>query len=727
MKRAKLLTGLLDGERAYTGPFYADIDVTRRCNMRCLGCPYQSSKTRGPTPGDHSVKDLDLEILDKIIRGLVQLKTPEVFLCGEGEPMLHPQLTDIIAALKQAGLKVQLFTNGTLFNEKYAKKLLDSGLDVLRISLWATTPQEFEKLYPGARPEQLDEIITGIKVFTRVKAENKLILPLVILNQPLNSYNFRNIDKRIELAHETGCNGVVFDTYRDWHEFGQAALSPKQVQRLCQDLIHARKQLELNSLSHNIDDVLTKFNLEEDAWRKSPCYVGWYFTRIRVDGTVVPCPPCAMSMGNLTSRSLVEIWNGAEYRRFRRKTSIPGGSEIYGDCCDCNWCHYVKDNYRVYRLFRWIKPHTRKKAPVSGRKSMDSMLKSLRLRVKGGLNQFRGRATQAVKRLLLITGLVPPPFRIQIDITDQCNFCCPTCSKWREPHVKQELTLHEWQSVLKKIGTLPVLREISISGGEPFLRPDLFEILRFAKQQHLRIVLISNGWNISRDVLKELQHIGVDCLIVSLNSLHASVHDKSRNQPGSHRQLMQCIDDWRSLPGKMRFCLETVVTEANCGELSELAQFVEKMELGGILFQVLAPHQSHYSFSGNQVMAPSAYDWFVKEPSWIKDYEALRREINTVLKMQKEGIPILNPPDQLRRFPLYYEEPDKVRKVPCLGTLSRMYIDPYGDIRICYGFPPVGNIIRDDPKRLWKSKQAQRIRKEATVCSRLCRMLNNNL
>ncbi|MFC1850935.1 radical SAM protein [candidate division CSSED10-310 bacterium] len=189
IKRLKLLMGLLHGERTYTGPFYADIDITRRCNIRCPGCPYQSSKTKGPVPGDHSIKDLDLELVDRICQGLSRLKTSEVFLGGEGEPLLHPHLFKIISAFKRAGLKVQLFTNGTLLNEENTRKLTVSGLDVLRVSMWASTQHEYEKLYARARPEQLQTTINGVKLLTSLKAENKQPLPSVILTQPLNSYN----------------------------------------------------------------------------------------------------------------------------------------------------------------------------------------------------------------------------------------------------------------------------------------------------------------------------------------------------------------------------------------------------------------------------------------------------------------------------------------------------------------------------------------------------------
>jgi hypothetical protein len=107
--------------------------------------------------------------------------------------------------------------------------------------------------------------------------------------------------------------------------------------------------------------------------------------------------------------------------------------------------------------------------------------------------------------------------------------------------------------------------------------------------------------------------------------------------------------------------------------------------------------------------------------------DALHQQVEELLAMQRRGHRIVNPPSQLRRFSLYYERPEAVRRAPCLGTLSRMYVDPYGDVRLCYGFPPIGNVLDGDPRALWRSEAAQRIRVASRRCTRLCRMLNNNL
>jgi MoaA/NifB/PqqE/SkfB family radical SAM enzyme len=348
-------------------------------------------------------------------------------------------------------------------------------------------------------------------------------------------------------------------------------------------------------------------------------------------------------------------------------------------------------------------------------------------RLKGMLVQFHGRATQGAKRAMLALKMVPPPFRIQIDVTDRCNFRCPTCSKWRTAPSVRELDLHEWKRVLEKVRHAALLGEISISGGEPFARRDLLEILKSATEHRLRVVLMSNGWFLDEDVLGQLEEIGLDRLMISLNSLERELHDQSRAMSGSYDRIQQFIDVWRTQPRAVELCLTTIVMEPNCGELSSLARFAQERGLDGIIFQVLAPPGAHYSFGKESSMPRVADTWHANDPYWVRSTGLLHSQIDELLHMQGRGCPIINPPSQLRSFTRYFEDPAAARAVPCLGTLSRLYIDPFGDVRLCYGYPPIGNVLEGNPLRLWWGGRARRIRRESKACTRSCRMLNNNL
>lgn len=359
-RQVKLLKGLLDGQAAHTGPFYVDVDLTRRCNLHCLGCPTHSSVTRRLPPGDRTVSDAPFDLVQQLGKALERLGTTHIYLKGQGEPLLYPHMFDTISTFKQAGCRVELYTNGTLIDAATTAQLLHSGLDVLRVSLWANNEQEYERLYPGTPTRTFYRVLEGVKLVTDLKTERNATRPVVILTAPLNRHNYRSIDQRIQLAHGLGCDGVAFDIYRDWDEFTSAALSAPDIQVLCQDLRKAKVRLESLSLGHNIDQLLLQYRLGQTANRVTPCYVGWFYTRMRIDGTIVPCPPCALSMGNLAEAPFEAIWNGAPYRSFRLKASTRQGLASLSGSCDCKYCCHARDNLRVHRLFNWIRPFSRR-------------------------------------------------------------------------------------------------------------------------------------------------------------------------------------------------------------------------------------------------------------------------------------------------------------------------------------------------------------------------------
>jgi MoaA/NifB/PqqE/SkfB family radical SAM enzyme len=92
LAKAKLLRSLLTGDEAATGPFYVTVDVTRRCNLRCIGCASHSPYVARPTPGGQTAADLSFDLFKSLCDELRALGTPELIFSGEGEPLLHARL-----------------------------------------------------------------------------------------------------------------------------------------------------------------------------------------------------------------------------------------------------------------------------------------------------------------------------------------------------------------------------------------------------------------------------------------------------------------------------------------------------------------------------------------------------------------------------------------------------------------------------------------------------------
>jgi MoaA/NifB/PqqE/SkfB family radical SAM enzyme len=356
-----LLRGLLSGDIARVGPAWVTLDLTRRCNYVCLGCFFHCVQPRQLSPGDHQITDLPLPLVESLAADLVRIGTPEVLLSAEGEPLLHPRFFDIVDCLRRARITLRVFTNGSLIDEPMARQIVGSGLDTLNVTFWAVNRAEHAEWHPGVNPEYLDRRKRGVKLLAQIKRESKRNAPSVNLQMPLNRLNFANIGERVDLALESGCNTVTFAFFRDWGgQFESHCLLPEDGVAVREEFQAAKRRLEAGGIKHNVDQYLARVELGAAAWRKVPCYAGWFQSYVKVDGTVMPCCPCSLVMGNLRERSFSEIWNGTGYREFRRRSADPRGLEALQQSCNCANCCLLQDSVRVHRVFRWLSPIARR-------------------------------------------------------------------------------------------------------------------------------------------------------------------------------------------------------------------------------------------------------------------------------------------------------------------------------------------------------------------------------
>src|SRR5512140_2545934 len=119
-------------------------EVTRSCNLACVHC--RASAECGPYEGE-----LDTDRCKKLIDEIAAFSSPVIILTG-GEPLLRPDIFEIAAYGNQLGLRMVMATNGTLVTEDIARKLIDSGIMRVSISidgLNAESHDAFRKV-PGA-------------------------------------------------------------------------------------------------------------------------------------------------------------------------------------------------------------------------------------------------------------------------------------------------------------------------------------------------------------------------------------------------------------------------------------------------------------------------------------------------------------------------------------------------------------------------------------------------
>lgn len=308
------------------------LETTNRCNLLCTTCPRTYEQLE---PEADMSWDLFTSLIDQYPN------IARVVLHGIGEPMLVKDIADRVAYLKARNIYVLFNTNGTLLTEANGRRLIEAGLDELRVSLDAAESSVYEMV---RGKDFFDKIVANLASFTRMQRDLSAPKPRVSLWLTGLRETVDQLPGFVRLAHSVGIfevylqRLVFFDEPMSEHSLARAssALFEHTTERE-EDLIAeaARIAQELGvtfSASGAVDPGESIRKQRDDApW--SLCRRPWSLMYITANGRVLPCCIAPFSMkgygaftlGDATQHSLREIWNGPEYQRFREGllTSAP--------------------------------------------------------------------------------------------------------------------------------------------------------------------------------------------------------------------------------------------------------------------------------------------------------------------------------------------------------------------------------------------------------------------
>lgn len=280
-------------------------------------------------------------------------------LIGEGEPLLHPRIVDMVASAFSVGLEVILLTNGTLLAPRRAAELAKAGLAELRVSLWAGNEAEYEALYPGSRPGLFGRAVEGLRAVSEARRAAGTSSPRLVLHRPIERRFFRRVGASLDVAAATGCDELSLSPLKPLLAGDEERLpSDREVAELVPLLRELAGRADAVGIRHNVAAVLRRYRLGRDAWASLPCYIGWIDVRLRVNGDVVPCDTCQWVLGNAMHSGLEEVWNGPGYREFRAAARRPSGIAASSHACRCEYCCHILASHRMHRWLRWLAPVT---------------------------------------------------------------------------------------------------------------------------------------------------------------------------------------------------------------------------------------------------------------------------------------------------------------------------------------------------------------------------------
>jgi MoaA/NifB/PqqE/SkfB family radical SAM enzyme len=286
-----------------------------------------------------------------------------------------------------------------------------------------------------------------------------------------------------------------------------------------------------------------------------------------------------------------------------------------------------------------------------------------------------------------------------IAVTYRCNARCTMCNTWQHPSAPaDELTAADLRS-------LPKLDFANITGGEPFMRDDLADIVAVVAAKAKRVVVSTNGYFTDRVVAlaERFPTIGVR---VSLEGLPAA-NDQLRGLPDGFDHGLRTILRLRAR-GLKDIGFGITLSDRNADDLLELYELADAM---GVEFATAATHNAYYFHK---------FDNSFSDPDHVA--RRLEQVAQRLLKTRR-------PKNWFRAWfniglANYVRGGDRL--LPCGVAEDLFFVDPFGEVRPCNAMEEtMGSLKRQSFAQIWSSPEARAVRRRVAECSCNCWMIGS--
>ncbi len=289
----------------------------------------------------------------------------------------------------------------------------------------------------------------------------------------------------------------------------------------------------------------------------------------------------------------------------------------------------------------------------------------------------------------------PLEFFIQLHLTERCNLKCTHC--YQSGVSSDEMSLAEIQSVISEVSDM--LREWSaaydvtfsasfnITGGEPFLRQDMFDVLEELSRQDIDAYLLSNGILISRDNAETLARLGVKGVQVSIEGPE-DIHDAIRGKGSLKRSLagIKCL-----LDVGIEVTMNTTLSDINAPYFLDVIALASSTGVQKLGFSRLVPSGSGRNLL-NKMLTKE-----VLEALYSKIFSLDNGKLKIVT-----GDPVAS---QFKR-PAGEGDNSSFPTSGCAAGVSGLTILPDGTVTPCRRLPvPIGNVRTDSLREIWATSE----------------------
>ena len=286
-------------------------------------------------------------------------------------------------------------------------------------------------------------------------------------------------------------------------------------------------------------------------------------------------------------------------------------------------------------------------------------------------------------------------------VTYRCNARCTMCNRYKAPSKPEE------EISIETIKKLPKMYFTNITGGEPFIREDLPDIVRELYKKSDRIVISTNGFFTDRIIklCEEFPNVGIRISIEGLEDTNNKIRGLDDGFNRGYSTLKKLVEMKHPDVG-----FGMTVQDANAKDLVPLYDLSNELNME---FATASLHNSFY---------------FVEAKNIIHDRLMVAKEFEKLINK------LLDSNSPKKWFRAYFNHGlinyifGQKRLLPCDMAFDTFFIDPYGDVMPCNGTKEkevMGNLNTQTWDELWNSKQAENVRNKVRHCNRQCWMIGS--
>lgn len=306
----------------------------------------------------------------------------------------------------------------------------------------------------------------------------------------------------------------------------------------------------------------------------------------------------------------------------------------------------------------------------------------------------KGKRTLPTAAGAIGMGCIGFPIHPVWEVTNACNLRCKQCHACSGKQMPGELDTEEGKRLLDSIANIAEFRMLALGGGEPLVRPDIVELIAYARNLGLEISVATNGTLLSTELAREFKRLGVTNIAVGLNANNEGIHEQITNVPGSFARSINAV--YATLEAGMNLQINTTVMKENRSSIPGLLDFASEVNAQIVLLYQLVPEGR-----GEEEMELS-----------IREYKALTEMVADKQRTNKAIIePTCSP-----QYWAYLMSRNRNGNKPsiltmklaealfkgCVAGSGLCYIKPDGEVWPCPFVPLSAGNVRERPlEELW--------------------------